>query len=783
MNKALFAILATLGVLGGALVATASPAAASTFTVTSSDCLGPGTLADAISQANSNPGADTINLTVDVTGWYLSGCNLPQGKRMPVRITDAVSINGNAHSIKSAPSWIAGDGSVNNTSMCPKNLPGVIFMTDPSGGFEIGTTGTDNTGVDVTITDLTMDGLLNMAVVNDKATLVLDAVRGKNIMDTRSCNNPAIEAGDSASITMRDSKISNSFNWARTVGAAGVGVIAGGDAADLTISKSTFENNVDAGAVTWSGKSGSTVNIVSSQFANSGGISIIGGPGPVTANVVNTALGFSNFYPADHVVASGNATINLHATTISAAQSKCEGQTYQGQCAGPYGVLGTESGGTINLLQAAVGVADPGAATAPDDVVAGGSGFTADAASYVSPVAVQNAAALKTKFSQPSLLTDPPALPTITDPEYYDTFVSSVTPLLGTVGTPGVLLDVVADSNCSPPNDTNKLINPIDSACITEDVFGNSRWDTGNNKRNVGAVQLSLSPHIQVVSTGNQSVTVGWTQPLNPGSGNITGYGLFYRPVGSGSWTRIDISGATNLSKQVTGLTNGTPYEFKVVGVNIVGDGPDSNTVVGTPLGPIATPAPKATPGSGTVSLTWPIPNGSGHSIASYSVVYRAYGSSTWLSGGTFTSPSSSISGLTNGQKHEFGVTAVAADGTSSSLGTTTATPTKVLPLRIKGARASSSALPKSGRTRVVGSATTSSAGRVKTTVRCRVSSAAGRGDMPFCTYRVGSNGRVTVNTLGYSGVSVTVTQQAVPKKGKQGYSASAKWTRTWRTR
>ena len=166
----------------------------------------------------------------------------------------------------------------------------------------------------------------------------------------------------------------------------------------------------------------------------------------------------------------------------------------------------------------------------------------------------------------------------------------------------------------------------------------------------------------------HQFVSVGWTQPLNPGSGDITGYGLFYRPVGNGSWTRIDIGGPTTLNKKVTGLTNGTAYEFKVVGVNVVGDGPDSNTVVGTPLGTIATPAPTATPSTGTVSLTWPVPNAGGRSIASYSVVYRPYGSSTWISGGTVTSPSATVSGLPNGQKYEFVVSAIATDGTSSEL-------------------------------------------------------------------------------------------------------------------
>jgi hypothetical protein len=79
----------------------------------------------------------------------------------------------------------------------------------------------------------------------------------------------------------------------------------------------------------------------------------------------------------------------------------------------------------------------------------------------------------------------------------------------------------------------------------------------------------------------------------------------------------------------------------------------------------------------------------------------------------------------------------------------------------------------------VVTSATTSALGQIKTKVVCTVSGKVLRGDLSYCSKKVGRNGRVTVTTHGFRRVKVTVTQQAVPKPGQTAI-ASAIWKRAW---
>ena len=67
-------------------------------------------------------------------------------------------------------------------------------------------------------------------------------------------------------------------------------------------------------------------------------------------------------------------------------------------------------------------------------------------------------------------------------------------------------------------------------------------------------------------------VTLTWTAPTSNGGSVITDYKYSYRESSSeswGSWT----SAGTDLSETITGLTNGTEYQFYVRAVNSVGDG------------------------------------------------------------------------------------------------------------------------------------------------------------------------------------------------------------------
>ncbi len=89
-------------------------------------------------------------------------------------------------------------------------------------------------------------------------------------------------------------------------------------------------------------------------------------------------------------------------------------------------------------------------------------------------------------------------------------------------------------------------------------------------------------------AAGNASVTLSWTDPDNP---TITKWQV-RRKAGSddwGAWEDIPGSAAGTTSYEVSGLTNGTAYQFEVRAVNGAGNGagPDA-PVTATPAAPVA---------------------------------------------------------------------------------------------------------------------------------------------------------------------------------------------------
>ena len=92
-------------------------------------------------------------------------------------------------------------------------------------------------------------------------------------------------------------------------------------------------------------------------------------------------------------------------------------------------------------------------------------------------------------------------------------------------------------------------------------------------------------------TVGDGSVTLSWTDPNNP---TITQW-QYRQKTGDGAWgewTDMDGSGATTTRYEVSGLTNGTAYQFEVRAVNEAGNGagPDA-PVSATPTAPTTPPA------------------------------------------------------------------------------------------------------------------------------------------------------------------------------------------------
>lgn len=183
-----------------------------------------------------------------------------------------------------------------------------------------------------------------------------------------------------------------------------------------------------------------------------------------------------------------------------------------------------------------------------------------------------------------------------------------------------------------------------------------------------GPTNLTAAP-------GNTSVALSW-QPS--GSGNPTSYTV-YRGTKSDGEAVIPVAtlGGTTTTFTDTGLRNGTAYFYNVAANNGVGVSPDSNEVSVTPAAPVTVPSaptgPTALASNGSVALSWkPSPGATAYSV------YRgtAPGAEAATAVGTSTSTTFTDSGLTNGTRYYYTVTAGNSAGTSGPSAEVSGVPT-----------------------------------------------------------------------------------------------------------
>ena len=192
---------------------------------------------------------------------------------------------------------------------------------------------------------------------------------------------------------------------------------------------------------------------------------------------------------------------------------------------------------------------------------------------------------------------------------------------------------------------------------------------------------VSNAPVLNTATPGSGQVALAWTAPTNDGGAAVTDYTVQYRTTaGPGSWTTFTHSVSTATTINVTGLTNGTGYDFQVAAVNVAGTGTYSNALSATPaVVPGAPTLNTATPGNTQVALAWTAPASNGGSaLTDYTIQWRTTagpGSWTTFSHGASTATSINVTGLTNGTGYDFQVAAVNIIGTGSYSGSLSATP------------------------------------------------------------------------------------------------------------
>jgi hypothetical protein len=90
------------------------------------------------------------------------------------------------------------------------------------------------------------------------------------------------------------------------------------------------------------------------------------------------------------------------------------------------------------------------------------------------------------------------------------------------------------------------------------------------------------APVIKYAIPQNGAVDLTWDEPLLTGGAEITDYKIEYR-TGTDAWTEHEDDVSTDLFTTVSGLINGTIYEFRIIAVNALGVGEPSDPVFETP--------------------------------------------------------------------------------------------------------------------------------------------------------------------------------------------------------
>jgi len=192
-----------------------------------------------------------------------------------------------------------------------------------------------------------------------------------------------------------------------------------------------------------------------------------------------------------------------------------------------------------------------------------------------------------------------------------------------------------------------------------------------NYKPDQQTVNAPSAPSSVTASAGNAQVTLTWSA-----SSGATSYNVKRATVSGGPYTTIK-TGLTSTSYTDTGLTNGTRYYYVVSAVNSAGESGNSYEVSAVPVASMRVPsAPTnrtATAGNAQVTLTWSASSGAN----SYKVKRATVsgGPYTTIKAG-LTSTSYTDTGLTNGTRYYYVVSAVNSAGESSNSSQVSAVPT-----------------------------------------------------------------------------------------------------------
>lgn len=118
------------------------------------------------------------------------------------------------------------------------------------------------------------------------------------------------------------------------------------------------------------------------------------------------------------------------------------------------------------------------------------------------------------------------------------------------------------------------------------DAAGNASAQSAasNSVTPTASITVPGQPTGLAAAPGNGQAALTWTAPASNGGAAITDYVVQYRTTaGPGAWTTFADGTSATTSATVTGLTNGTGYDFQVAPVNSAGTGAYSAAASATP--------------------------------------------------------------------------------------------------------------------------------------------------------------------------------------------------------
>ena len=227
-------------------------------------------------------------------------------------------------------------------------------------------------------------------------------------------------------------------------------------------------------------------------------------------------------------------------------------------------------------------------------------------------------------------------------------------------------------------------------------INANGAGTASSASASVTPVTLPGTPSNLTATPSNGQVSLAWS-PGSGGGSSLTGHSVEASTDGGTSWTTVIADTGSALgSATVTGLTNGTPYLFRVSGIS--GSGTGLPATLGSAVSPSTTPsAPTsvaATVGDQQVVLTWAAGATGGSAITGYTIERNDGSGWTTVTANTqSTSTSYTATGLTNGTAYTFRVTPLNVNGSGAAAVTSPA----VTPIEAPGVPAQPTAIAATG--------------------------------------------------------------------------------------